>query len=361
MKTLKLLLILLVIGASLYGLAQIESPRGKLPPRTGPAIADARSWGYQLQEALPDRIAAGLDVLIVDFANGAASGEALSAGDVQRYRQRPDGSQRIVLAYLSVGEAESYRYYWQSHWRAVPPHWLAKENKDWKRNYHVRFWEPGWQRLIVHPRTTMLDQILDRGMAARKPYLDRILEAGFDGVYMDRVDAYYEWEKERSTAEADMIAFVTAISTYAKSRKSGFMVVPQNAEELLNHPNYRRQIDAIAKEDLLFGVGGQEVENPARDAARSIQLLNKARAENRPVFVVEYLADPEKRRRAQQRMAEQGFVLHFASRALDQPPEILEPLPTRPVVTPPPIMLPNAPAPVVEQPKPAVPVPTPYQ
>jgi cysteinyl-tRNA synthetase, unknown class len=362
MRMLKFLLFLLVVGAGLYGLALVESPRGTLPPRIGPAISDAKSWGYQLQEALPDRVAASLDMLVVDYANGSPLGNALSVEDVQRFRQRPDGKQRIILAYLSVGEAESYRYYWQNHWRLLPPHWLSKENKDWKRNFHVRFWEPGWQSLIVQPRTTILDLLLDRGMTARKPYLDRILEAGFDGVYLDRVDAFYEWAKQRPTAEADMIAFVAAISTHAKARKPGFLVVPQNAEELLNLAAYRKHIDAVAKEDLLFGVGGPEAENQARDAARSIQLLNKARADKLPVFVVEYLADPEKRKRAQQRMTEQGFILHFASRALDRPPELLEPSAVIPATsTPTPAIPPIGPAAIGEPPKPAVPVPAPYR
>jgi len=51
------------------------------------------------------------------------------------------------------------------------PSWLDKENPDWPGNYKVRFWDSGWQAIIFQ-------------------YLDKILAQGFDGVYLDLVDAY---------------------------------------------------------------------------------------------------------------------------------------------------------------------------
>ena len=57
---------------------------------------------------------------------------------------------------MSIGEAETYRWYWKKAWDAnldgVPdkgaPSWLGRSNPDWLDNYKVRFWEPGWQKLI---------------------------------------------------------------------------------------------------------------------------------------------------------------------------------------------------------------------
>jgi hypothetical protein len=99
----------------------------------------------------------------------------------------------------------------------------------------------------------------------------------------------------------------------------------------LSRAEYRRVIDGIAKEDLLFGAESEEQENPARDVANSIALLNRAKTANIPVLVVEYVKDAAKRSFAQARMSELGFVLHFATRGLDVPPKtVLNPSPSAP-------------------------------
>jgi cysteinyl-tRNA synthetase, unknown class len=154
-------------------------------------------------------------------------------------------------------------------------------------------------------------------------YIDRIIEAGFDGVYLDRVDIYEHWLKDHPAAQADMVAFVREISTYAKARRPGFLVVPQNGEELLKVKAYRDAIDGAAKEDLFYGVGGNGVKNPETDVAASRDLLETLRAAKRPIFVVEYLDDPAARAEVQRRAGSLGYALNFAKRGLNTGPEPL--------------------------------------
>jgi endo-alpha-1,4-polygalactosaminidase (GH114 family) len=33
----------------------------------------------------------------------------------------------LVIAYMSIGEAEDYRYYWKEEWKNNPPEWLGEE------------------------------------------------------------------------------------------------------------------------------------------------------------------------------------------------------------------------------------------
>ena len=54
-----------------------------------------------------------------------------SDSDVARLRKKPDGKPRLVLAYLSVGEAEDYRAYWKKGWKEKPPAWLGPESPVW--------------------------------------------------------------------------------------------------------------------------------------------------------------------------------------------------------------------------------------
>jgi cysteinyl-tRNA synthetase, unknown class len=116
--------------------------------------------------------ATNYDLVIVDLFFGNST---LTGSDLSRLKVKNNGGTRLVVCYMSIGEAEDYRYYWQDGWSADPPAWLDSENPDWPGNYKVRYWLPEWQQLIY---------------GHTQSYLDRILAAGFDGVYLDLIDAY---------------------------------------------------------------------------------------------------------------------------------------------------------------------------
>ena len=55
-------------------------------------------------------------------------------------------------------------------------------NDDWEGNYKVRYWTRAWQDLLY---------------GSADGYLDKIIAAGFDGAFLDVIDAYdYFYEKE---------------------------------------------------------------------------------------------------------------------------------------------------------------------
>ncbi len=113
------------------------------------------------------------DLLIID---PEYEGTPLPFAEIERLRAKPLGASRLLLAYLSIGEAEAYRSYWDTSWSAHPPDWLREENPHWPGNYSVDYWNDEWQGLVYSS-------------------LDAILAAGFDGVYLDRVDVYKEFEE----------------------------------------------------------------------------------------------------------------------------------------------------------------------
>jgi cysteinyl-tRNA synthetase, unknown class len=118
------------------------------------------------------------DLIIVDaFFDGA---EPLTTAQVSRLKQKAGGGTRLVIAYMSIGEAESYRSYWESQWAQTKPSWLDAENPDWPGNYKVRYWDPAWQKIIT----------------GTGGYLDTILRLGFDGVYLDIIDAFEYFESK---------------------------------------------------------------------------------------------------------------------------------------------------------------------
>ena len=144
-----------------------------------------------------------------------------------------------------------------------------------------------------------------------------LMAAGFDGVYLDRADVYGSWKRERATAKADMAEFVAALSAYARQRKPGFLIVLQNAEELLADGRVRSALDGVAKEDLLFGVEGEGKPNTPSDVEASLKFLRMAKRDGLPVFVVEYIGEPTAMAGARQRLATEGFVPYFGPRLLN--------------------------------------------
>ena len=307
-----------IVGVAAY----FPSLRPMLPPRVDQDLGAVKAWGYQLQKVKAQLIPDDVDLLVVDYSRDGSGAAAFAASEVETLRRRADGRRRIVLCYLSIGEAEVYRYYWQPYWTALPPSWLGRENPTWKGNFAVQFWHPNWQRIIVQPQMTMLSRFLEWAMPSRAPYIDRILEAGFDGVYLDRVDAFASVEPARSEARWEMIGFVKTISAYARQRKAGFLIVAQNAEELLEDGGYRTLLDGVAKEDLFFGEGGDGVDNDPRETRETISRLNRLKADGRPVFVVEYVSDAEKRAATLRQLDQLGYVGLFADRKLSAPPVV---------------------------------------
>lgn len=332
------LLTLVFLAAALWlgfvALAAIPPDATRLPARDGPALAGAKNWGYQLQRFKAAQVPPEIDMLVVDYATVGALNNQASPADVERLRRRPDGTRRIVLCYLSIGEAENYRPYWQQRWSAAAPAWLGPENPAWKGNFSVRYWHPDWQRLIVDPARltpTFWDRVMAVIFARPLPYIDQIIDAGFDGIYLDRVDAYEKPLERHPPAKSDMVAFVEKIATYARSRRPGFLIVPQNGESLLADPRYRRAIDGVAKEDMLYGLGGDGVKNSPGDIEYTMTQLNRMKAEGRPVFVVEYLADDPERAAAAEALRKLGYIAVFAERGLALPPVIPAAAPAQPV------------------------------
>ena len=272
---------------------------------SGP-LALVRNWGYQLQKIDPVAIAQSpYDLVVIDYAREGRSESEFSKDAIQRMKRKPNGQRRLLLAYLSIGEAEDYRSYWKTAWRQGEgrPAWLGEENASWNGNYLVRFWDTEWQNLVF---------------AGPGSYLDRIMDLGFDGVFLDRIDVYPNWEAEEPNARQLMIELVQKISSKAKTKNPGFIVFAQNAEELLEQRSYRIYIDGIVKEDLLFGNATLGEPNASADIEYSTSLLKMAQRKNKAVFIIEYLYTAEDQIAAKQKLDELNFVYYFGPRLLNR-------------------------------------------
>lgn len=299
-------------------------------PRISPELAEAerlrrvnaaRSWGYQLNGAAIDALAASpYDLLVVDATTGLASGKRFTRQDVERLKRKPDGSRRIVVSYLSVGEAEDYRpeYFSAEYMEEDAPDWLMHENPDWKGNRIIKFCAEGWQQ-------TMLGDERGRSVydSIEPSPVYRLIELGFDGVYLDRVDVYEEIRKQCPDGEKRMVDFVVRLGDHARKANPHFLVIQQNAEELLKHPRLVKAIDAVGKESLFYGWGGGDGSNSSRTNSASsikwsVDRLNIAKAAGRAIFVIDYTSNRAATETAIRRNRELGYVPYIGPKALNR-------------------------------------------
>lgn len=285
------------------------------------------SFGYQLQDFDQDALRdSHLGLVIVDYSSDGTQDGALTHEAVDAIRSKTG---KKVVAYLSIGEAEDYRYYFVPGWirgKGCPrplsssaPKWLDKENSAWCGNFKVRYWDARWQKII-----------LGGGVDAPASYLDRIIDAGFDGVYLDIIDGYEYWRYEKprgqrkASAAYDMANFVIKISQYARQTrgKKDFLIIPQNGEGIIDEipealvSAYFDAIDAIGSEDAFFP--GHRDENNAfspREAVLSV--LDRYRKAGKTVLSIEYLTDPVKIGQFKEKACARGFIPQVAYRALD--------------------------------------------
>jgi cysteinyl-tRNA synthetase, unknown class len=262
---------------------------------------------YQLQNIDLDALGqTEFDLVIMDYSRDGSDEEKFTADEISALKDSPGGQKR-VLSYMSIGEAENYRWYWQKSWDANrngkpdagAPAWLGPSNPDWPGNYKVRYWDAGWQEIVY-------------------AYVDKVLDAGYDGVYLDIVDAYQYWEPggpgspDHPTAEEDMVEFVKDIAQYARITEGhpDFQVFVQNAEELSTHPDYVATVSGIGKEDLFYTGNRRQ---PASETNWSVSHLDVFKAAGKPVLVTDYVTKRTKKDTFYEKARSHGYV-PFATR-----------------------------------------------
>ena len=245
------------------------------------------SWAYQLQNANITEISENstFELIVIDYSADGSEELKYSIEEISQIKN----SGKIVLAYISIGEAENYRYYWQNNWDANndgkpdnnAPSWLGNENKNWEGNYKVRFWEPEWQNIIF-------------------TWIDTIIAQGFDGIYCDIIDAYYYWQTEIGSeplADKYMVEFVSNIKSHILSKTSQqFYIFPQNGEYIIEEENiteefkqkYFAAIDAIGIEDIFF-YGNLDENNSYNPDNERIGILDQFKYNGKKIFSIEYL------------------------------------------------------------------------
>lgn len=263
------------------------------------------TWMYQIQEldqdgAVDALAATDYPLLVLEPTyNNVGSEDFDVSGMISTLRTTSGGTRRLLLAYIDIGQAEDYRTYWQSSWvaptatqRGDPDFLVTTDPDGWSGNYPVAYWDTDWQDIWLG----------SNGLIAA------LANLGFDGVYLDWVEAYDD-EKVMEVADADginapnaMVSFISAIRQAGRAVISDFLVIGQNAPYLLDDAtsDYAAVIDALAMEDTWFSGAGDadwddanagDIANDNTDRFATDQLLTQYEDylnRSLPVFTVDY-------------------------------------------------------------------------
>ncbi len=272
-----LLLILVIVFAGKCSVDSDTFIQDEEPDPVKPVFIS--SWGYQLQNADPVEIgASGLSLVVFDYSRTGEEDGKYTPEEISGIKNRDV----LPIAYISIGEAEEYRFYWDPKWNKNPPEWLGNENPEWEGNYKVKYWMDGWKQIVFE-------------------YLDKILEQGFSGIYLDIIDGFEYWsdtdiKKNENLPEEDaalkMITFVKEISEYCKAKTNDdFMVIPQNGENIIDYDiadEFIKSISGIGIEDLFFD--GTEPVNENEINYRVV-FIERIKGSDKYVFSIDYVDD----------------------------------------------------------------------
>ena len=174
----------------------------------------------------------------------------LTKDEVTRLKVHADGNKRPVISYMSIGEAETYRFYWRKDWA-----------DDDMPGWHVRRTAPGRaphgaflaRRLEGHhlPRPEILSEAHHRCRLRRRLSRPRrrLRTSG----------------EERPTARDDMIDFVTKWRRRRASIKTGFSSSPRTPRicstksAIANHRRPRQGRPALRSRRPGFATSHQDI------------------------------------------------------------------------------------------------------
>ena len=276
-----------------------------------------RTWAIQLdgievEGAADALVAANLDMVVIEATRTIRGQEQFeTAALVARLK----GSGKLCLAYVNVGQAESYRTYWRHSWKApakdhpgFPSFIVTVDPEGWADNYPVAYWDLRWKAVL---------------WGSRRSLVDLAIKDGFDWVYLDWILGFEEPAVARLSAdpEGEMIKLLKDLRLYARSRRPGFLVIAQNGSELAG---LDRVVDGFAQEPLRFagqaGAGWDDPKAggiPLKGLTARIERISKLKV---PVFTIDYALDPDTARVARETSRSLGFRPFVSRVPLDRLP-----------------------------------------
>lgn len=342
--------ILILVGSCTLFLSSLydNAALSITPSPARSTLAQIRYWAYQIQDldspgAIQAIVDSPYDMVVLEPT--VTFDDTFDAKDmVQRIKasKASDGvSNKLVIAYIDIGQAEEWRWYWDGHttyeaqgacqasFIAEIQQWapwvVACDPDGWAGNYPVAYWTTAWKGIVLNGTSLGPDRYFDS-------ILDEVLQDGFDGVYLDWVEAWemsavqLRAQQEGKDPAAEMVTLIQEIRQYGQARNSNFLVIQQNSSALLGSVGAAVldvTVDAIAQEGIWWeGEASDEWNDPNGHDLPSVATadylprLRAYKAAGFPVFACEYAVSNAEN--AYQQAAAEGFIAYATRRSLSQ-------------------------------------------
>ncbi|MBF0408383.1 MAG: endo alpha-1,4 polygalactosaminidase [Candidatus Riflebacteria bacterium] len=196
-----------------------------------------------------------------------------------------------IIAYLSVGELETYRSYCT---KEVVSQLKYSENPDWPDNFRVKFQDPRWEKIL-------------------KNYIDEIMTKNFDGIVMDVVDVWKIFPDTAASKES-MIKLITSLGIHIRNRNLDSILLFYNSHELFDNTLVENLFDGILQESLFTTWKKEPVDPEWR--LQTISSLEKLRTKGKFVGIIEYKRSPAIIKNLLNQCRKYGFCLYTADKYL---------------------------------------------
>jgi polysaccharide biosynthesis protein PelA len=236
----------------------------------------------------------GLDLIVLDSdAHFSFSGFPFS---------NTGRSGTSVLAYLSLGEIERHRPYFE--W-AKSAGILLGENPNWHGSFYVDLRQEGWQRRVV------------------EQLVPAMLAAGFNGVFLDTLDDAGAMERRDATRYRGMSGAATDLVRRLREAFPRIRIMVNRGYDLF--PAIAPFVDILLGESVYTTYAAEHagyVRVPAAQYQQQVGLLKQARAANPKLRLcsLDYWnpADRKGIRRIYRIERANGFAPYVATRKLDR-------------------------------------------
>ncbi|UCH93490.1 MAG: endo alpha-1,4 polygalactosaminidase [Candidatus Aminicenantes bacterium] len=314
-------------------------------------LSSVRYWAYQIQDldasgAVQKIVNSKYDLVVLDpMVTHDYTFDTKDMVNRIKASKASDGVHRkLVIAYIDIGQAEEWRWYWDGHttyeekgecknsFVTAIQNWapwvVACDPDGWAGNYPVAFWDDDWKDIVIYG-TTLGSHL---GLYFNS-MLDEVIQDGFDGVYLDWVEA---WEmtavQNRAQNEGkdpgqEMLDFIKEMREYGKQYNPDFIVIQQNSSELINEVGanaLKNAVDAIAQEGVWWD--GDAIDDdwnnpdgydqPSCCTNYYLTRLRKYKNAGFPVFVCDYAV--QQADDVYQKAAAEGFIAYATRRPLSK-------------------------------------------
>jgi cysteinyl-tRNA synthetase, unknown class len=245
-------------------------PSPPTPPGAKPAWDAVNSWGIQYHGFTSGSVTeidnANVDVVVLGRFDNV--GKEWKSPEISKL-----AAKKWMFSYIAVGQAQTIEWYWQSGWSVGNPSWLLSAS-EYSGTYNVAYWDAAWQQVVFDS-------------------IDRIITDGFDGVFLDQSDPYWNNSFPKGSTPTSTFMqrsrdLVCNIYNHAQTKKAGFKIFVNGGANQYDTfgSSYSNCLDATAGEHLWYlGTGRPD---SSGYPAYTIPVLQRLAQSGKKVFTFDY-------------------------------------------------------------------------